>query len=119
MMEPDRRKILDRQPSPPSDLAPKSRRGLAGALLVIACLYGMCRLPNWDVSATNGLSAQDQLEMLSSPVTSEEKRRAVVQRTQVEILDRVRVLHAVAAEDSPAGLDARRALDNIGEALGD
>ena len=103
------------QPRPPR----RTRGPLAALLLVLATCYAMCRIPNWDGADPRGLTAQERAEALGSPLPSEEKRRALVSTIHQEIRERIAILRAIAAEDSPAGEDARRALANSRAALGD
>lgn len=104
----------------PKPKAPRRTRGpLAALLLVLATLYGMCRIPNWDGADPRGLTAQERADALRSPLPSEEKRRALVSTIHQEIRERIGILRAIAAEDSPAGEDARRAIANSRAALGD
>lgn len=112
-----------RERSPRVELGEKQPRRTRGPTLA-ACaalllLCSMCLRSSWDGSGTQELSAQERQEALTLPpsMVSEEKRRAVVGRDTQEIMERFDRLISVAAEDSPAGRDAKRALERLFEVL--
>lgn len=106
--------------SPAGPKRPRNTRGpLCAALIAIACLYGMCRIPSWDGSGVMAMTAEEQREALTVPpsMVSEEKRQAVVVRMQIELRERIAVLGAIAGENSPAGEAATRALLSVRGAI--
>lgn len=101
---------------------PRRTRGptlAACAALLLLC--SMCLRSSWDGSGARELSAQERGEALAMPpsMVSEEKRRAVVSAAHQEIRERIKLLRTIACEDSPAGEDARHALENVRAAAGD
>lgn len=109
----------------PAALRPKPPRRTRGptvaACAVLLLLCSMCLRSSWDGSGVLAMTTQEQRDALTLPpsMVSEEKRRAVVARIQIEIRDRIRILQAIAEEDSKAGRDAKLAIENTRSVLGD
>lgn len=104
------------QPRPPR----RARGPAVGACAALLLLCSMCLRSSWGGSAASELSAQERHEALTMPpsMVSEEKRRALVGRDYQEAEERVKRLLLVASEQSPAGEDARKALENLRATLG-
>lgn len=103
---------------------PSRRRGtkpLAGLLIATACLTAMCWRPAWDGSGAVDRVTSEHRDALSMPpfAVSEPKRKAAVSAVHSIASEAVRLLLEIAVEDSEAGREAAKAVENLREQVGD
>lgn len=90
------------------------RRGCAALIAVaVGVLPALGYVPNWGGRDPRDLSVAETEDTLNSPLPTEPKRRTALTVPFDMARDGLQLLREVAAEDSPAGRDARRLLERL------
>lgn len=94
-----------------------TRGKLCATLLAITCLYGMCRIPNWQGSDLETLEPQERIELLQSPGIEDGRRRAILTKFYADTRLSVELLVDLSKSDSPDSEDACQLMERLRQIL--